>query len=515
MGIIQKVNQDGWYQEYDTEKDAFIGNPLRPYKDTDIEIVKQEPMDTESENSQIAKEVTFVDQIQHQLVLSEDGRTIDLEKKHFNIIDENGRIEFDADGEIIVSVAKDQLTYENFITTYQESSKQAMLLLLALQSNAAPLKRGGFDIAYMTDILVDHMVIQFSEEANAVWEALSAIQSSRPEDKKIRLTTDDLKPYTAYKSDEALYHAFKKGCEELKKTNLEFDIPDPDHDGHNIMIHWNNGAEWIGNNRKTGEKAHFDVYTNDFYRVLMSSSGIIHGAHWNRRISRGLKGYARALYMFCARNKSYTKYKGAIPGVKELTIEEIKYEFKMPVTIEIKEISRHLKNAQKKINDLPESEFSVNVKRIPEKGRIEGFRFEIKENRFIETVATEIEEIPEKSVISENPLVGQVGTALSLSGIVFTEKEIESIANCLMRNNKDVITLMAALPVFKSRIENTLLDSIEDKVAYLCTLLQNDAAQKAQKPAKKETNSFTNFPQRNYDMEELEKKIIENSRKNL
>ena len=345
-----------------------------------------------SEKSVIVQNVNSIGQIEHQTIMTEDGRLIDLDQKHFDIIDEDGHIVFDSDGEIIASMAKEQLNYGAFIRTYRESSKKAILMLLALQSNAAPLKRGGIDIAYMTDILVDHMIVRFSEEANAVWEALSALQSSRPEDSAFSLTADDLRPYTNYKSEIALYNAFKKGCEELKKTNLEFDIPDPNCDGHNIMIHWNDGAEWVGTNKRTGEKAHFDVYTNDFYRVLMASSGIIHGTHWNRKVTRSLKGYARALYLFCARNKSYTKYKGAIVGRKELSLEETKYELKLDSNTEARGVWRRLKEAQEKINTLPESEFSVSIARLPEKGKIQGFVFGISENRTIESSAKVIEE---------------------------------------------------------------------------------------------------------------------------
>ena len=344
-----------------------------------------------SENSVIVQNVSSIDQIEHQTIITEDGRSIDLDQKHFEVIDEDGHIVFDADGEIIVSIAKDKLTYGNFIRTYRESSRDAMLLLLALQSNSAPLKRGGIDIAYMTDILVDHMIVKFSEEANTIWEALSAIQSSNPEDDFISLTAEDIKPYTNYKSNEALYNAFKKGCDELRHTNLEFDIPDPNRDGHNVMIHWNDGAEWFGNNKTTGEKAHFDVYTNDFYRVLMSSSGILHGTHWNRRITRMLKGYARSLYLFCARNKNYTKYKGAVKGRKELSLEETKYELKLDANTEARGVWRRLKEAQEKINTLPGSEFSVSISRVPEKGKIQGFIYNISELRVIDSETPKIE----------------------------------------------------------------------------------------------------------------------------
>jgi hypothetical protein len=173
MGILQKVNNQGYYQNYDTEKNEFIGEQIRPYIE-EIGTNVPHPI-TDEEPSVIAQNATTIDQIKHQLILTEDGRTIDLDEKHFDIIDENGRIEFDADGEIIMSVAKEQLTGETFIRTYKKSSKQAMLLLLALQSNAAPLKRGGIDIAYMTDILIDHMIVKFSEPGQMLWEALGAM----------------------------------------------------------------------------------------------------------------------------------------------------------------------------------------------------------------------------------------------------------------------------------------------------------------------------------------------------
>ncbi len=504
MGTIRR-NADNWYQEFDIETGKFIGNPIRPY-DEDNTVDKVYPEDYDSERSVIARNTSFVDQIEHQTLLTEDGRTIDLDQKHFNIIDENGKIEFDADGLVIASIAKEKLTYGNFIRTYRESSREAMFLLLALQSNATPLKRGGIDIAYMTDILVDHMIVQFSEEANTLWEALSALQSSKPEDSYFRLTADDLKPYTNYKSDEALYNAFKKGAEELKKTNLEFDIPDPDRDGHNIMIHWNDGAEWVGNNKRTGEKAHFDVYTNDFYRVLMSSSGILHGTHWNRKISRSLKGYARALYMFCARNKGYTKYKGAIPGVKELTVEEARYELKVDANTEARGIWRRLKEAQEKVNTLPDSEFSVTVKRVPETGKIQGFRFEIKENRFIDVAAREIEDNPayitDKSNI-DSELLNNIKMLCSISKLTFTDEEITRIAACAKRNKKDGEYMMQVFSAYKQRLDNESTSGpIEDKLGYICSIIEQGPTVK--NIVRKETNSFNNFQQRTYNSNQLE-----------
>ena len=67
-----------------------------------------------SENSIIVQNVNSIDQIEHQTIITEDGRAIDLDQKHFDIIDEDGHIVFDADGKVLASIAKEELTYENF-----------------------------------------------------------------------------------------------------------------------------------------------------------------------------------------------------------------------------------------------------------------------------------------------------------------------------------------------------------------------------------------------------------------
>ncbi|MCR5607161.1 MAG: RepB family plasmid replication initiator protein [Treponema sp.] len=476
-------------------------------KKIDGEIVSSKKKSYKIEKSVIADSVSTSDQIEHQTVILEDGRTIDLDTKHFDIVDSDGRIVFDAEGQAIASIAKDELTYGNFIRTYKESSKEALLLLLALQSNATPLKRGGLDVAYMTDILLDHMIVQFSEEANIIWEALSAMQSSRPEDYHFTLTADDLKPYTSYKSDEALYNAFKKGCEEIKKQNLEFDIPDPNLDGHNVMVHWNDGAEWFGNNKKTGEKAHFEVYTNDFYRVLMSSSGILHGAHWSRKISRSLKGYARSLYLFCARNRKYEKYKGATKGLKELTLEETKYELKIDEKIEAKAISRRLKQAQDKINSLPGSEFTVNITKVPQTGKIKGFRFEIKETRLIEedTKAGSIKAIEDKH--GDDALFSEIKMLMVISKLDFTDEQIEKITEFARSHNKDGQYMMQIISSFKTRLEDKTQPPISEKgkVGYLCKMIELGVIQHYNgRPG------FNSFTQNSYDFDELESQLLDN-----
>ena len=71
---------------------------------------------------------------------------------------------------------------------------------------------------------------------------------------------------------------------------------------------------------------------------------------------------------------------------------------------------------------------------------------------------------------------------------------------------------MQIIPVFNSRLSNTELEPIEDKVGYFCRMIEQGTGTPAvPKDRKKEdNNNFKKFSQRDYDFEELEKKLLNN-----
>lgn len=452
------------------------------------------------EKSTIAQSITSSDQVPHQTVITEDGRSIDLDQKHFTV-GAQGKNVFDEDGKTIAELAKKKFTYVDFIKKADESAQEALVMLLALQSNAAPLKKGGVDIAYMADIFFEHMILNFSEEATAVWEALAALQSSRPEDEVLSITPEDIRPYTNYKSNDALYHAFKKGCLEVDNFNLCWNIIDPDVDGHLGSIIWKKGSEWVGRNVKTGDSAHYNLLPSDFYRALMASSGILHGAHWNRRIARTLKGYARDLYLFCARNKEFTKYNGARKGQKELTVEETKYELQISANTAAREIWRRLQEAEKKVNELAETEFNVSISRVPAKGKIEGFIFNIKETRTVDSTA---KEVVEPMAIEDKELFNEIKMLFSISKIEMSENQLIEIANSAKANNKNGQEMMQIISNFQKRIGDGSKERIHSYVDYIKQMIANDTSTTVSK------NSFNNINQNIVDFDELEAQLLDN-----
>ena len=112
--------------------------------------------------------------------------------------------------------------------------------------------------------------------------------------------------------------------------------------------------------------------------------------------------------------------------------------------------------------------------------------------------------------IDEN-LIIQIKTLFQISGIDFMDDEIKRIANAATRYKKDSNYLMQIIPAFNERLNNTNLDPIEDKVGYFCRMIEHGIGSSAgpkQNKKNKDTNKFNNFSQRNYDMDELERKLI-------
>ena len=68
--------------------------------------------------------------------------------------------------------------------------------------------------------------------------------------------------------------------------------------------------------------------------------------------------------------------------------------------------------------------------------------------------------------------------------------------------------MMQVITVFKQRIENKSLEPVDDKIGYICRMIEKGATAKISSNDKKTKNNFNNFSQREYDMDELEKKLI-------
>lgn len=447
-------------------------------------------------------------QTEHQLSHTNKGNIIDRDEVKADIVDETGLAVPSEDEQKIKEYIKNAISLDNLVETFNDNSHDTLLKLLALQDNKHPLKKGGIGIAYRTDALIMHCKMEFSAEENVVFDAILGTLSTFPDNKTYRIEPSAFTKFAKYKSENTLYDTFKSGSEKLQKRHLVFENLGPDGED-DIVVPWFDILRYHKKDKNNGT-AFIEFKPSDFFKVLALSSGLVHGAFGSLEVTTQLQGkYTIALYWFLESKKKYKEYPTATPGIFEISIEEFRHQFSIPASYVYSMIeSRVLKPAYKSINSIEQCDFTFEYETVKEGKKVLGYKFEIREKRYIDSTATEILEIEEKTV--DNIFTEQVSTILSMAGVAFKDNEIERISNCLERNKKDVMALMTVLPVFKSRVENKSLDPIEDYTAYICSLIQGDTNPKPTNQAgkKKGNNSFNNFSQRDYDMDELEKKLI-------
>lgn len=447
-------------------------------------------------------------QYDHQMTHTNMGNVVDRDEIKADIVDETGLSVPSEDEEKIKQYIKNAISIDSLVETFNDNSHETLLKLLALQDNKNPLKKGGIGIAYRTDALIMHCKMEFSAEENVVFDAILGTLSTFPDNKIYRIEPSAFTKFAKYKSENTLYDTFKSGSEKLLKRHLIFENLGPEGND-DIVVPWFDILRYHKKDKNNGV-AYIEFKPSDFFKVLALSSGLVHGAFGSLEVTTQLQGkYTIALYWFLESKKRYKEYPTATPGYFEISIEEFRHQFSIPQSYVYSMIeSRVLQPAYNSINSIEQCDFTFEYETVKQGKKVLGYKFNVREKKYIDSTATEIVEIEEKT--SDNALSERVSTILLVSGLNFGDDEIDRISNCLERNKKDVMDLMAVLPLFKSRVENKNLEPIEDKTAYICSLIQGDTNPKPTNQAgkKKSNNNFNNFDQRDYDMDELEKKLL-------
>lgn len=476
---IQRLDENGNYRYFDPNTNRFLDEDEYPLGSN-------------------------IGQTEHQMRHTNKGRVIDPDEQFPEVIDENGFPVVSDDENKIKEFIKNAISIDNFVETFNDNSHETLLMLLALQDNKHPLKKGGVGIAYRTDALIMHCKMEFSAEENVVFDAILGTISSYPSQKTYKIMPSNFIDFSKYKVENTLYDVFRKGTSKLKERHLVFE--DLGSDGEDdIVVPWFDILRYHKKDKNNGA-AYIEFKPSDFFKDLALCSGLVHGAFGSLEVTTQLQGkYTIALYWFLENMKNYREYPKATPGVFQMSIEELKHQFSMPTAYQKNDIERRaLKPAYDSINSINECDFTFEYEAIKANGKYVGFTFRIQNKNYIDVKSREIDEI---EAIDENPKFDQVESLLKMSALSFDKNEISKICSCMERNNKDLMSLMSLLPVFKSRLENTTLEPIEDKIAYMCSLIQND--DNVSKDVKKNnTNRFNNFDQRDYDMTMLEKKLL-------
>ncbi len=444
-------------------------------------------------------------QVEHQFVATSYGRTIDRDEVVGDVIDgETGLIIANEDEEKIKEFVKEAISVDNLVETFNDNSHETLLKLLALQDNKHPLKKGGIGIAYRTDALIMHCKMEFTSDENIVFDAILGTMSSFPENKTYKIEPATFSKYSRHEDPKYIYKIFKKGAAKLKERHLIFADLGPDGDDE-IEIPWFSILRHHKGNR--GEEAYIEFAPTDFFKDLALCSQIVHGAYGQLEVITQLQGkYTIALYWYLENRKRYKEYPAATPGMFDISVEELKHQFSIPESYPKAEIDRRvLTPALNSINSVPECDFTFEYEARYVGNKHVGYRFKIMEKNYIEAKVVEV--IEEKIV---DPLLNQLSLFFNASNIDFTDEELKRIYACVKRNNKDAMYMMQLIPVFKQRLDNASLSPIEDKVSYICSMIENGTSSKPQQVEKENKNSFFNYDQRDYDMTALENKLINN-----
>ena len=444
-------------------------------------------------------------QAEHQNTFTNRFNVVDHDDDKGDIVEENGLIVPSEDEAKIKAFIKNAISIDNFIETFNDNSHETLLKLLALQDNKHPLKKGGVGIAYRTDALIMHCKMEFSAEENVVFDAILGTMSSFPENKSYKIAPTDFLKLAKYENPKSLYRTFQKGTKKLQDRHLIFDELGPDGKD-DIVVPWFNVLRYHNGNDEN--PAFIEFVPSDFFKDLALCSQLVYGAYGALEVTTQLRGkYTIAMYWYLENRKNYRAYPSATPGVFSLSLEEMKHQFSIPESYRRVDIERRvLEPAKESINSVPECDFTFEYSVSKDAGSVVGYTFKVTNKNYIDTTAYEILEIEDNE---KEPMVEELRMLANITKLDFTDDELIRISKAAKRNNKDSTDMMQILPAFKQRMEKAGLEPIEDKVGYLCRMIEQGVSLSSkQSKASNNKNGFNNFEQRDYDMAELEKKLL-------
>ena len=115
----------------------------------------------------------------------------------------------------------------NFMNDLSGNSQKALNKLLSMQSNANPLKKGGMGVGFLCDILILNTRSLFDTQENTLFDIISAVVSTRPEDESYVIYSSDIAPYMPYKDKTYINTVLNHSCESMQGKTIPFDIQLP------------------------------------------------------------------------------------------------------------------------------------------------------------------------------------------------------------------------------------------------------------------------------------------------
>lgn len=388
----------------------------------------------------------------------------------------------------------------NFIDEFSSNSEMALKRLLALQSNANPLKKGGAGVGFLCDILIINTRQLFNAQENTLFDIITATVSSRPEDESYIIYSRDVAPYFSYKDKNYINTILNSASESMSGKMIPFEVPLPSGKTKTIGIHWNEMLLYTKPSEVDGtdESGYVAFKPTKLFKALLISSTIIHGAHYSLSVASQFKSYARILFYWFESRKNYCAYPGATPGRFYMTVDELRYLLKFPDSYRGTDVdTKILAKTKKKFDSTVGMDYVFDYTSDKRGRSIVGFNFEVTEivNGKIITDKKKNEQtaaLPEAQQPQEVAMLRAIG---------LTEKEQQEVYDAYKEGKRDVAFLAQAIASVLSS------NQVRNNASVLKYIMKNGMQTKSS--SKK--NKFKNFNEREYDedfYDKLEEKLL-------
>ena len=331
----------------------------------------------------------------------------------------------------------------NFHIAFKDNSKAALEQLLALQSNEAPLKKGGEGIAYRCDSLIINNRVKFNAKEDTLFDIIIGHISSNPDGQVYIIKVKSVQQYFDYEDKSYIYKIFKDATESLSNKPLTFEY---EQDGkiRCLKVPWFVTLTYLKKNdlADNDDGTYIAFVPTDFFKLLVLSSTITNGAHYAINVAAKVKGgYSRQLYYFLQSRKNYKEYPNAKPGEFTISLEELCYIVGYPKNSRTTDIKRRILDVGKgTINEVEGIDFNFDYTLIKTaspnaKKKITHVRFKItKLNQ--STTKPEPVKLPRPEEASMLPLLQSVG---------LTDTECGAVIDAYYENDRDLLFLFNAI----------------------------------------------------------------------
>jgi len=389
------------------------------------------------------------------------------------VVDDEGVIITDNELVELNSNLAKNFNIEIFNGWTRSRQEQAVNYLMNMQVDS-PWKKGGKDIAYRCEILIEQNRTYYTVAENNLFDMISGEVSSKPTDNTYKIYLADIVNDFDYENKSQVYTEMKKAVKSLKKKPFEFQVED-NRGTHNISIPWYDILDYS----QDDGGVYIAFIPSPFLKFCLITAGKLPGAIYNKKIPAQIhKPLVQNLYYFLQANKRHKMYATAIEGVYKLSISHFKQIVHCGKTYERNDVERRiLKPGKEIINNISECDFTFDY----------SFDRERVNDKLETFIIFYISDKYKSRVVIDDEL------KTLISGFGYNEKDCIKVVKAVETNKRDKEFLVKAL-------SQVMVQEKKPNTKLLLYFIKNGFDNKG-------SNKFKNFEERSYDFDELEERL--------